>query len=126
MPLFMLSLVTVVMAIANTSPKARIVVHVPSNMIKEGSKIYFNEKHHGRLLLSRDWKGDAKRFQQFGKQCFLCRVREDKKYQRSQPFKFIIYLFMLSQIYMHKYNFFSFGSCAPGFLCRANRVSCAV
>jgi len=63
----MMSLFTVVMAITSTNiPQAHIVIHVSSKMIKPGSKIYFNKEHHGKLIMSPNWKGDEDVFQQFG------------------------------------------------------------
>lgn len=61
-----LALVAVALA-TSTAPTAKIVINVPANIVKNGSKIFFNKDFHGRLLLSEGLKGRIQEFQQFGK-----------------------------------------------------------
>ena len=61
-----LALVAVALA-TNRAPSAKIVINVPANIVKNGSKVFFNKDYHGRLLLSEGLKGRFHEFQQFGK-----------------------------------------------------------
>lgn len=64
-PAFMvLTLIAVALA-TSSAPSAKIVITVPASFIKNGSKIFFNEDFHGRLLLSAGL--NVQHFQQFGK-----------------------------------------------------------
>ncbi|XP_048584052.1 uncharacterized protein LOC5508744 [Nematostella vectensis] len=64
--LLMLSIISVAMAASTLSiPRARIVINVPSRLVRPGSKIFFSEEHHGRLIVSRDWRGKLDVFEQF-------------------------------------------------------------
>ena len=67
----LLGLLTVVLA---TKPlnRAYIVIEVPSKLVKNGSKVFFNEKSFSKLVISSDWKGDPNVFQQFGEYGRTC------------------------------------------------------
>ncbi|KAL9986471.1 hypothetical protein ACROYT_G000626 [Oculina patagonica] len=60
----LLTLIAVALA-SSKAPTARIVISVPANFVKNGSKIFFNKDFHGRLLLSEGLKGEIQHFQQF-------------------------------------------------------------
>lgn len=53
------------------APSARIVVNLPANFVKNGSKIFFNKNFHGRLLLSEKLNARMRDFQQFGKSVII-------------------------------------------------------
>lgn len=59
-----LTLIAVALA-TRSAPSVKIVITVPASFVKNGSKIFFNEDFHGRLLLSEGL--DEQHFQQFGK-----------------------------------------------------------
>lgn len=61
-----LTLIAVALA-TSKAPLANIVISVPANFVKNGSKIYFNQDFHGRLLLSEGFKVETRHFRQFGK-----------------------------------------------------------
>lgn len=63
-----LVLTLIAVALATTkAPSVKIVIRVPANFVGNGSKIFFNEDFHGRLLLSRGFRAKMNHFQQFGK-----------------------------------------------------------
>ena len=59
-----LTLIAVALA-TRSAPSAKIVITVPASFVKNGSKIFFNEDFHGKLLLSGGL--NVQYFQQFGK-----------------------------------------------------------
>ena len=59
-----LTLIAVALA-TRSAPSAKIIITVPASFVKNGSKIFFNEDFHGRLLLSAGL--DVQHFHQFGK-----------------------------------------------------------
>ena len=67
----LLGLLTVVLATKPLS-RAYIVIEVPSKLVKNGSKVFFNEKSFSKLVISSDWKGDPNVFQQFGEYGRTC------------------------------------------------------
>ena len=68
--LTLLTLVAITMATVK-APTARIVINVPANFVKNGSKMFFNKDFHGRLLLSEDLKTRILDFKQFGTSMIL-------------------------------------------------------
>ena len=63
-------LVVTLIAVAlatSKAPMVKIVISVPASFVKNGSKIFFNEDFHGKLLLSEGFKPRKQNFQQFGK-----------------------------------------------------------
>ncbi|KAJ7385351.1 hypothetical protein OS493_016428 [Desmophyllum pertusum] len=59
-----LTLIAVALA-TNKAPSVRIVISVPENFVKNGSKIFFNKDFHGKLLLSEGLKVEMQDFRQF-------------------------------------------------------------